>query len=74
MAINHNLTDMSNISISYCNQFSWKLQDFFEKADTVSASDDSITVDGKEIKIYAEPDANNCPWGKLHTLKGEQAS
>ena len=22
-------------------------------------------VDGKEIKIYAEKDANNCPWGKL---------
>ena len=34
-------------------------------ADTVSASDDSITVDGKEIKIYAFPDANNCPWGEL---------
>ncbi len=34
-------------------------------ADKVSASDDSITVDGKEIKIYAEPDANNCPWGAL---------
>ncbi len=25
----------------------------------------SITVDGKEIKIYAEKDANNCPWKKL---------
>ena len=37
----------------------------YEKADTVSASDDSITVDGKEIKIYAFPDANNCPWGEL---------
>ncbi|MDO4617651.1 MAG: type I glyceraldehyde-3-phosphate dehydrogenase [Lachnospiraceae bacterium] len=34
-------------------------------AETVSASDDSITVDGKEIKIYAFPDANNCPWGEL---------
>ncbi len=34
-------------------------------AETVSASDDSITVDGKEIKIYAFPDANNCPWGDL---------
>ncbi len=28
-------------------------------------SDDSITVCGKEIKIYAFPDANNCPWGEL---------
>ncbi|MDO4490127.1 MAG: type I glyceraldehyde-3-phosphate dehydrogenase [Lachnospiraceae bacterium] len=35
-------------------------------AETVSASDDSITVDGKEIKIYAFPDANNCPWGELN--------
>ena len=32
---------------------------------TVSATEDSIIVDGKEIKIYAEKDANNCPWGKL---------
>ncbi len=31
----------------------------------VSAGEDSITVDGKEIKIYAFPDANNCPWGEL---------
>ena len=34
-------------------------------ADTVSAGEDSITVDGKEIKIYAFPDANTCPWGEL---------
>ncbi|MBR1628125.1 MAG: type I glyceraldehyde-3-phosphate dehydrogenase [Lachnospiraceae bacterium] len=37
----------------------------YEKAETVSAGEDSITVDGKEIKIYAIPDANNCPWGDL---------
>ena len=37
----------------------------YAKAETVSASEDSITVDGKEIKIYKEPDANNCPWGEL---------
>ncbi|MBR1634156.1 MAG: type I glyceraldehyde-3-phosphate dehydrogenase [Lachnospiraceae bacterium] len=37
----------------------------YAKADTVSAGEDSITVDGKEIKIYAFPDANNCPWGDL---------
>ena len=36
-----------------------------ENAHTVVAGEDSITVDGKEIKIYAEKDANNCPWGKL---------
>ena len=38
----------------------------YEKADTVTAGEDSITVDGKEIKIYAFPDANNCPWGELN--------
>ena len=27
--------------------------------------DSSIIVDGKEIKIYAEADANNLPWGDL---------
>ena len=37
----------------------------YAKADTVTAGEDSITVDGKEIKIYAFPDANNCPWGEL---------
>ena len=37
----------------------------YEHADEVSASEDSITVCGKEIKIYAFPDANNCPWGEL---------
>ena len=34
-------------------------------ADTVSAGEDSITVDGKTIKIYAEKDAANLPWGEL---------
>ena len=38
----------------------------YEKADTVSATDDSIIVDGKEIKIYAEADASKCPWGELN--------
>ena len=37
----------------------------YELADKVTSSDDSITVDGQEIKIYAFPDANNCPWGEL---------
>ncbi len=31
----------------------------------VVAGEDSITVDGKEIKIYACKDANDCPWGEL---------
>ena len=34
-------------------------------ADTVVAGEDSITVDGKEIKIYAERDAKNLPWGEI---------
>ena len=37
----------------------------YEKADTVSAGEDSITVDGKEIKIYAKADANELPWGEI---------
>ena len=37
----------------------------YEKAETVTAGEDSITVDGKTIKIYAEQDANNLPWGEL---------
>ena len=32
---------------------------------TVEAKESSIVVDGKEIEIYKEPDANNLPWGKL---------
>ncbi len=31
----------------------------------VTSSDDSITVDGKTIKIYKEADAKNLPWGEL---------
>ena len=38
----------------------------YEKADTVSAGEDSITVDGKEIKIYAKPNPEELPWGELN--------
>ncbi|MGN0492169.1 MAG: type I glyceraldehyde-3-phosphate dehydrogenase [Acutalibacteraceae bacterium] len=34
-------------------------------ADTVSAGEDSITVDGKTIKIYAEKNAADLPWGEI---------
>ena len=34
-------------------------------ADKVTAGEDSITVAGKEIKIYAEADASKLPWGEL---------
>ena len=37
----------------------------YAKKDTVVAGEDSITVDGKTLKIYKEADANNCPWGEL---------
>lgn len=37
----------------------------YAKANAVKAGDNSITVDGKEIKIYAEKDAANLPWGEL---------
>ena len=38
-----------------------------ENLHTVSADDEAgtITVDGKTLKIYAEKDAVNCPWGEL---------
>ena len=36
-----------------------------ESKHTVEATEDSIVVDGKEIKIYAEKNAADCPWGKL---------
>ena len=33
--------------------------------DKVTAGEDSITVDGKTIKIYAEKDAKDLPWGQI---------
>lgn len=36
----------------------------YEYADSVVAGEDSITVNGKTIKIYAEKDAANIPWAK----------
>jgi len=39
----------------------------FGKEDEVTADDEAgtITVKGQTIKIYKEPDANNCPWGDI---------
>ena len=37
----------------------------YELADKVEAGKDSITVDGKTIKIYAEADASKLPWGEI---------
>ena len=42
----------------------------YELADKVTCSEDGaaegwIAVDGHKIRIYAEKDANNCPWGEL---------
>lgn len=36
-----------------------------ENKHTVEATEDSIIVDGKEIKIYAIKDAKEAPWGEL---------
>ena len=36
-----------------------------ENLHTVEATENSIIVDGKEIIIYAEKNAADCPWGKL---------
>ena len=41
-------------------------QKVYEKSNTISAGEDSITVDGKTIKIYAEKDAKDLPWGELN--------
>ncbi len=47
-------------------------------ADTVSykenegAAGGSITVDGKEITIYAEPKAENLPWGRAWRRRGSR--
>ncbi|WP_406614634.1 type I glyceraldehyde-3-phosphate dehydrogenase [Mycoplasma corogypsi] len=38
---------------------------FHELKHTVSHTADSIIVDGKEIKVFAEKDPANLPWGKL---------
>ena len=43
---------------SYCGKIG-------ENQHTVEATEDSIIVDGKEIKIYAEKNAADAPWGKL---------
>jgi len=37
----------------------------YEKADTIVAGEDSITVDGQTIKIYAEKEAINLPWREI---------
>lgn len=40
-------------------------QGTYALADKVEAKEDSIVVDGKEIKIYAEADPAKLPWGEL---------
>jgi len=37
----------------------------YDLADKVEAGEDSITVNGKTIKIYAEADASKLPWGDV---------
>ena len=38
----------------------------YKYADSVVAGEDSITVNGKTIKVYAEKDAANLPWRAHH--------
>ena len=40
-------------------------QGTYALADKVEAGENSITVDGKGITVYAEADAKNLPWGEL---------
>ena len=40
-------------------------QGSYALADKVEAKEDSIVVDGKEIKIYKEPNAADLPWGEI---------
>ncbi len=35
------------------------------KTDAISHTENAIVVDGKEIKVYAEKDAKDLPWGEL---------
>jgi glyceraldehyde 3-phosphate dehydrogenase len=37
----------------------------YAKADTVVAKENSIVVDGTEIRIYSEADPSKLPWGEL---------
>ena len=37
----------------------------YELAETISSTEDSIVVDGKTIKVYAEKEAKNLPWKEL---------
>ena len=43
----------------------YSAQGTYALADKVEAKEDSIVVDGKEIKIYAEADPAKLPWGEL---------
>ncbi len=35
------------------------------KSDSISFEGDHIVVDGKPVKVYAQPDPENLPWGEL---------
>ncbi|CDB00841.1 glyceraldehyde-3-phosphate dehydrogenase [Lachnospiraceae bacterium CAG:215] len=46
----------------------------YELADKVEAGEDSIIVDGKEIKIYAKANAAELPWGEIGVDVAEKKS
>ena len=43
----------------------YSAQGRYAVGDTVVAGENSITVDGKEVRIYAEADASKLPWGEI---------
>ena len=53
-----NLLKYDTAQGSYCGRLG-------ENKHTVEAKENAIVVDGKEITIYSEADANNLPWGDL---------
>ena len=53
-----NLLKYDTAQGGYCGKLGQNLH-------TVEAGEGSIVVDGKEIKIYKEADANNLPWGEI---------
>ena len=57
--------DVSDVSLSDRCLEQDSTQGRYALADKVEAGEDSITVDGKEIKIYAKADAKELPWGQI---------
>ena len=58
--------DVSDVSLSDSHLLKYdSTQGKYALADKVEAGEDSIIVDGKEIKIYAMANAAELPWGEI---------